>query len=71
MHKKVSIASTIGIAYMMLNLGWYFGCKATTRFYKNCVRWASNSDGVEQAFAIIVLRNNLKLHCVPPRVDKD
>ncbi len=71
MHKKVSIASTIGIAYVMLNLGWYFGSKATTRFYKNCVRWASNSDGVEQAFAIIVLRNNLKLRYVPPRVDED
>ena len=71
MHEKVSIASTIGIAYVMLNLGWYFGSKATTRFYKNCVRWASNSDGVEQAFAIIVLRNNLKLRYVPPRVDED
>ena len=71
MHKKVSIASTIGIAYVMLNLGWYFGSKATTRFYKNCVHWASNSDGVEQAFAIVVLRNNLKLRYVPPRVDED
>ena len=71
MHQKVSIASAIGIAYVMLNLGWYIGSKATTRFYKNCVRWASNSDGVEQAFAIVVLRNNLKLRYVPPRVDED
>ena len=71
MHQKVSIASAIGIAYVMLNLGWYFGSKATTRFYKNCVRWASNSDGIEQAFAIVVLRNNLKLRYVPPRVDED
>nr|DAQ32495.1 MAG TPA: hypothetical protein [Bacteriophage sp.] len=35
------------------------------------MRWASNSDGVEQAFAIVVLRNNLKLRYVPPRVDED
>lgn len=71
MHKKVSIASTIGIAYVMLNLGWYFGSKATTRFYKKCVRWTVKGDEVEQAFAIAVLQNNLKLRYVPPEVTED
>ena len=71
MHKNVSIAAAIGIAYVMLNLGWYFGSKATTRFYKKCVRWTVNGDEVEQAFAIAVLCNNLKLRYVPPEVTED
>ena len=71
MHKKVSIASAIGIAYVMLNFGYYIGSKTTTWFYKNCVYWASNGDGVEQAFAIVALRNNLKLRYVPPEVTED
>lgn len=71
MHKNVSIAAAIGIAYVMLNLGWYFGSKATTCFYKKCVRWTVKGDEVEQAFAIAVLHNNLKLRYVPPEVTED
>lgn len=71
MHKNVSIAAAIGIAYVMLNLGWYFGSKATTCFYKKCVRWTVKGDEVEQAFAIAVLQNNLKLRYVPPEVTED
>ena len=71
MHKKVSIASAIGIAYVMLNFGYYIGSKATTCFYKKCVRWTVKGDEVEQAFAIAVLQNNLKLRYVPPEVTED